>query len=188
MSSTRSGGAMRTIVLAVFAACSVWTGELGAQGTCAQNGFRGGNCATTDNATTAINITVLRAVAMSLSASGIALDPPQPDDFDAGFGQTVGPVLTVRANTPWSVSIRVTQPIWTSSVAPARADKPDTDLQWGVLAGGPFTDFTTVATTLASGAATGGTIVPLYLRVKYSWILDTPGTYSIPAQLTITAP
>lgn len=178
----RTAAGLCAVIFAAFGA------ELEAQGTCAQNGFYGGTCATTDNATTSINITVLRAIAMSLSASGFALDAPQPNDFDAGFGQTTGPVLTVRANTPWLVSLRLTQPLWTSSAAPARADKPATDLQWARFAGGPFTDFTTVAIALTSGGATAGTIVPLFFRVKYAWTLDTPGTYSIPAQLTITAP
>lgn len=162
---------------------------LRAQGSCDYNGT-GGSCTLggTD-AIYAINLTISRAVRVALSSSSIALDAPVSDDFDAGFGQTVGPTLTVRSNSAWSVSARVTQVQWTASPAPARANKPASDLQWSRFASGPFTDFTTSNVTVENGAiATAGTVVPLYFRVRYDWLLDTPGDYSIPVQFTITAP
>lgn len=158
-----------------------------AQGNCNYSGF-GGNCVLGDNATYAINLTITRAVRLGLSSTNIALNAPMPDDYDAGFGQSVGPVITVKSNSSWSVSIRTTQTNWTASPAPARPNKPSSELRWGTSAGGPFTNFTTTAVTVQSGAASAGTVIPLHFRVVYAWLLDRPGTYSLPVQLTITSP
>ncbi len=178
--------AVRLAPLALLLALMTSPVASSAQGTCRFNGA--GTCAVTGDVTSSISIVVSRAVLMSLSSSGIALDPPAPAAFDAGFGETVGPTVSLRANTTWSLSVHTTQALWTGSGPTARADKPATDLQWGLVAGGTFTDVTTTDATIQVGTATAGTDLPLYFRVKYAWLLDTPGNYSIPVQLTITAP
>ena len=159
-----------------------------AQGSCTYNGQNGG-CTVGDVAPYSITVTIMRAILLSPSTAGIALDAPGGADFDVGFGQTAGPTLTVKSNANWTVSARVTQTIWTALAAPTRADKPAADLQWARVAGGPFTDFSTTGVTVQAGTgATAGTMIPLFLRVKYAWLLDTPGSYSIPVQFTITSP
>jgi hypothetical protein len=180
-------GLVRAATALVALACAFAPARAEAQGNCNYSGF-GGNCVIGDNATYAINLTITRAVRLALSASSIALNAPMPDDYDAGFGQTAGPVLTVKANSTWSLSIRVTQATWTASPAPARANKPAAELRWGTSAAGPFTNFTTTAVTMQSGAASAGTIIPLHFRVAYAWLLDTPGNYSLPVQITLTSP
>lgn len=158
-----------------------------AQGTCTRNGQ--GTCMIGDDATHAIRITITQAIRLESTSGAVTLAVPSGLDYDAGFGLTVGPVLTMRSNIPWSVTLRATQLLWTATPAPSRPDKPVTDLQWGLAAAGPFTDLTTTATTIATGGAgTNGTIIPLHFRVKYAWLLDTPGTYSLPLQLTVTSP
>ena len=157
------------------------------QGTCTRNGQ--GTCMIGDDATHAIRITITQAIRLESTSGAVSLSSPSGLDYDAGFGLTTGPVLTMKSNIPWTVTLRATQPLWTASPAPARADKPVTDLQWGVAATGPFTDLSIAATTIATGAAgTNGTVIPLHFRVKYAWMLDSPGTYSIPLQLTVTSP
>ena len=158
-----------------------------AQSSCTRNG--NGNCRIGNNATYAITITVTRAIRPESSSSIIALASPSAPDFIAGFGQTTGPTLTMKSNAAYTITIRTTQGTWTASPAPARPNKPSGDLQWGTAAGGPFADFTTTAVTAATGAAaTAGRVVPLFFRVKYSWLLDTTGNYSLPIQLTVTSP
>lgn len=157
------------------------------QGTCTRNGQ--GNCTLGNDATHAITITITRAIRLESPSTSVALAAPSGLDYDAGVGLTVGPVLTMKANSSWSITLRATQALWTASASPARADKPVTDLQWGVAPAGPFTDVTTTAATIATGAAgTNGTPIPLHFQVKYAWLLDTPGTYSLPLQLTVTSP
>lgn len=161
---------------------------LRAQGSCTYGAFNG-SCQLGDNTTYAINITVTRAVRLALSATSIALDAPMPADFDAGFGQTAGPQLTVKSNSTWSISIRSTQATWTASGPSARANKPTSDLRWATNPAGPFTNLSTTATTMqVSAAPSAGTVVPLHFRVAYAWTLDTPGTYSLPVQVTVTSP
>lgn len=175
------------ILATVLALAAIAPSGASAQGSCNYSGF-GGNCVLGDNTTYAINLTITRAVRLALSASSIALDAPMPDDYDAGFGQTVGPVLTVKANSSWSVSIRTTQSTWTASPAPARPNKPASELRWATSPAGPFTNFTTTAVTVRTGTASAGTAIPLHFRVAYAWLLDRPGTYSIPVQVTVTSP
>lgn len=160
----------------------------GAQGQCQEKAD--GDCAVGGkNSTFAAFITVTTAVRMSLSSAAVALNAPGGAEFEAGFGQTTGPSLTMRANQSWTVTIRAAQATWTASAPPARANKPASDLRWGTSGAGPFTGLTTTAVSLATGpTATAGTVIPLYFRVMYAWTLDTPGTYSLPLQLTITAP
>lgn len=161
--------------------------ELRGQGNCTYDGF-GGECTIGNNATYAINLTITRAVRLALSSTSIALDAPVPDDFDAGFGQTTGPTLTVRSNSTWSVSIRTTQNTWTASPPPARPNKPSAELRWGTLPAGTFTSISTSAATVQTGGASAGTVIPLYFRVTYNWLLDRPGSYSLPVQVTIASP
>ena len=158
-----------------------------AQASCQRNGA--GSCTAGNTAAISLNVTVTRAILLSLGSSTIALTAPGAGEFDAGFGQTASPTLQIKSNAPFSVSLRSTQPLWSASPAPARANKPASDLQWAVAVGGPFTDLTTLGTTILTGAAgTAGTLIPLQFRVKYSWLLDTTGNYTLPLQLTLTSP
>ena len=109
-------------------------------------------------------------------------------EFAAGFGTPALTPLLIRANRSWTVTLRSTAGTWTGTGPQARPNKPVGELQWGTAAGGPFANMSTTAVTIGTGAATAGTTVNLYLRSVYQWTLDRPGAYSLPLQLTITAP
>jgi hypothetical protein len=162
------------------------------QGQCATSGAA--TCTTPNNNTHAISLTITRATRLVLSTTSITLLAATAGAFDTTFGTTVGPTLTVKSNQGWNVTTRVTQATWTGAVlggsgATPRANKPASDLLWGTSVAGPFTAYTTVPVQIqASGAATAGTVIPLFFRVVYAWSLDTPGIYTIPIQFTITAP
>lgn len=176
-------------LLALAGVVAISATSLMAQGACAVGSRTGGNCTIGGTATHSITITISRAVRLELSASSVPLDPATGAHFDAGFGQTAGPTLTVKSNAPWAVSVRSTQAAWTASGPTARVDKPSNDLLAGSSPLGPFLALTTTPVTLASGTAgTSGLVRPLTFRVAYAWLLDTPGNYSIPIQLTITSP
>jgi hypothetical protein len=162
-------------------------GAILAQGQCNERGD--GNCTVGGNATFAAFVTVTAAVRLSSPATSVSLTSPTGSEYDAGFGPSTGPVLTMKANTAWTVTIRSTQATWTASPAPARANKPLADLLWSTSATGPFTAMSTNGVSIATGVTgTPGTAIPLHFRVLYAWSLDTPGTYSLPLQLTVTAP
>ncbi len=177
------------------AVCLVLIGALGlgtpvrsatAQGTCEVNNQA--SCTFGNDASHAITVTITAAVGMATSASSVTIPTPDGNSFANGFGNPALLGVTVRANQGWTLSIRSTQALWNFAGAEARSDRPAADLQWGTLVGGPFTDMTTTNVSMSSGAASGAAVINLYLRARYSWALDGPGTYSLPIQLTLTAP
>lgn len=139
-----------------------------------------------------VQVTAPKVVRLTVSPASITLTSPTATDFDNGYAATTGPVVTVNANTPWTVSMRAGAALWTAtSTVPgvtARANKPSTDLQWSTSAGGTFTGFTTTNVTLASGIRTSAAATSLYYRTLHAWTLDTPGDYSLAVILTVVAP
>ena len=136
----------------------------------------------------AITLTITPTVRLATSTTGVALAAATASNFDAGFGAGTLMGVNVRSITTYTVSLRATTALWGAVGAGARPDRPAADLQWGTLLGGPYTDMTTSAVSLTSGVATGGTNTNLYLRGRYTWVLDSPGDYSLTVQLTLTAP
>lgn len=157
-----------------------------AQGTCQVNNRA--NCVLGGTAGYGMNLTVTTVVRLQIPSATVALGTATAAEFTAGFGAATLTPVTIRANRSWTVTLASTAAFWTGIGPLARANKPVTDLQWGTGAGGPFADLTMAQTTIGVGAATAGTVVSLYFRPRYAWTLDTPGAYSLPLQLTITAP
>ena len=137
-------------------------------------------------------MTAGRVVRLQMGVGSTALTAPTTSDFDAGFNSTTGPTLTVSANAGWTLHIRAASALWTatntSPGAPARANKPATDLQWSLASGGGFATLTTTDANLISGTATANTAATLHFQTLYNWTLDTPGNYSLSIVLTLTSP
>lgn len=159
---------------------------LGAQGTCEINNQA--NCAVGGDATHAITVSIGLAARLTTTLTTVLLTAPVVADFNTGFGPSTLVPFTVQSNGPWAVTALAATPLWVGSPGSARQDKPAADLQWGLLAGGPFTDFTTTGVAVTSGAATGTGVLNLYVRVRYQWDIDRPGAYTLPLQVVITAP
>jgi hypothetical protein len=166
----------------------LWGRSVAAQSSCTRNGTSG-SCTIGNNATYSIRLTITRAVRLELSGTGgVALNAPTADDFVAGVGQTTGPIVTVKSNSAWTVSLRSTNLLWTGVGPWARTDKPVGELRWATAPAGSYVPMTTAPATVLSGAATAGTNVTLYFRVTYAFLSDPPGTYSLPLVLLITSP
>jgi len=139
-----------------------------------------------------VSMTAGRVVRLQMSAGSTPLTAPTTSDFDAGFNSTTGPTFTVSANAAWTLHIRAASAVWTatntSPGAPARANKPATDLQWSLASGGGFAALTTTDANLISGTATVSSAATLYFQTLYNWTLDTPGNYSLSIVLTLTSP
>jgi hypothetical protein len=177
---TRRGALIALLALAGSAA------PLAAQGNCNVN--REGACVVGATAAYALNVTITSVVRLSLLNSAIALGTATPAEFTAGFGTPVEVALSIRANSGWSISIAALSPVWSASPATAWQTKPVSDLSWGASPVGPFVDMSGAPATIQSGGATANTVIPLYLRARYGWANDSPGSYSLPLQITITAP
>lgn len=157
-----------------------------AQITCTAN--LAATCTLGGAASAALNITIQQATRLTLASSSVALPQPTDVSYNAGFGAPGSVAFEIRSNANWRVSISSSATTWSFSPASARNDKPRADLQWATNIAGPFTDVTATATSIATGGATNSTIQTLYLRSKYNWTLDLPGSYSIAVQVTLTAP
>jgi hypothetical protein len=139
-----------------------------------------------------VSMTTGRVVRLQVNAASTSLTAPTPADFDAGFNSTTGPTVTVSANAPWTLQLRASSASWTatntSPGAPARTHTPAADLKWSTSAAGAFNALSTTDATLVSGTATAGIATTLFFQTRYSWTLDTPGTYRMSVVLTLTAP
>lgn len=168
------------LVLALAAA------PLAGQGTCEVNNQA--SCVAAGSAAQGISVTITSVARLSVPLGDIVLPVPGVGSYDAGLGVAGSVSLTVQANVPWAVAISAATATWTGSPASARQNKPAGDAQWAIAAGGPFTDVTTVAATIQSGVATGAGVVTLFIRPRLDWTTDAPGSYTLPLQLTLTAP
>ena len=134
--------------------------------------------------------TARRTVRVTVAPSSFSFSVT-PGDYNQGYTEALGQSVTVLSNNAWTLSIRSSQTSWTGTGG-ARLTKPRTDLQWSTSIGGPYTAMTgnnaASALQIASGTATAGTVVSVWYHVLWSWTLDTPGTYTVPVILLITAP
>lgn len=116
---------------------------------------------------------------------------PTASDYTQGYTQALGHSVTLKVNDTWTLSIRSSQTNWTASGG-ARTTKPRTDLEWATSSGGPYTAMpgnnAGSALTVVSGGATSSTTVNLWYRVLWDWTLDSPGTYTLPVILLLSAP
>lgn len=149
-----------------------------------------GNCSTAPITAT---MTVNAVVQLTLSTTSTTLTAPGSVDYDAGFVANTGPSATVQCNTTCRLQISSATALWAATTtvvsAPARTNKPASDLTWSTSAGGSFTGLTTSPVTVQSIGATGGSApVNLFYRTAYAWGLDTPGNYSLTVVFTLAAP
>jgi hypothetical protein len=158
------------------------------QGSCQVNGFATCVAPVTADATNSITFTITSAARLSLASTVVNLPAPTDVNFNSGLSGIASLDYTMRANTAWALSISASSALWSASPASARQDKPVGDLQWATSAGGTYTDMTTTPVAVSSGTATAGAVLAVWFRMKLGWTLDTPGNYSIPVTLIITAP
>ena len=104
-----------------------------------------------------------------------------------------GPTVTTTANFAHQLTISAQSSTWTftrPSGSTTTVSKAAGDLLWSMAAAGPFTSVTTTGAVIASSIAAGsGTVTgPIYLRSRWSWATDNPGTYSLALTITLAAP
>jgi hypothetical protein len=145
-------------------------------------------CTVGGTASAALTITISSVARVTMASSAVAMPAPTDSAYNSGFGSPGSVSFEVRANAGWTLVISSASTLWGFSPPSARSDKPRSDLQWSLSAGGSYLDVTGTQTTFASGTATNSSVQTLYLRSKYSWLLDRPGSYTIPVSITLTAP
>jgi hypothetical protein len=164
-----------------------------------------------------LNATVNVAHLLQLTVSGGAqttLASPVVTTYDSSataasvneypVGAT-GPLLTVKANRGWQLTIKAQNAYFTfakdatyalcrpgdatgtctgSSSSPL--GKQAGDLAWSLNAATSFAGVGTTAATVSSSAAGSSASYTIYFRAKWLYATDVPGTYTLPVIYTIT--
>jgi hypothetical protein len=125
-----------------------------------------------------------------------------PNEYPIG---ATGPVLTVKANRGWQLTIKAQNPTFTfakdatfglcrpgdatgtctnSSTTPL--GKPAGELVWSSNATSAFASITTAGLPVASAAAGSSASYTIYFRAKWAYATDVPGTYTLPVVYTVT--
>ena len=174
--------------LAAIVMCLALAMPLHAQSNCTDSGV---TCSTASG-TLLINITIGRALFLTVTPPTTALTAPTAAHYDAGFAETTGPTTAIRSNAPWVLAVSAASAVWSATdtqTQPARTNKPAEDLLWAASPAGPFVALTISPAAIASGnASTGATAASLFYRTLYSWALDTPGEYSLQVVFTVSSP
>jgi hypothetical protein len=145
---------------------------------------------TIQDPTMTITLNISRAARLSVGATSVPMPLPNALANDGAPGVPAVYSVTIQSNANWTLGLQGTAALWTGTpISTARQNKPASDLQWNNPAvNGTFLDVSQTTTQIGSGGATAGTLLSLNLRVRYSFGLDLPGTYTLPLQLLLTAP
>jgi len=134
-------------------------------------------------ATVRINLPVTDLITrLHVSTAGSEFGTVGFDDLTAGWSQTEGPVLSIKSNRQFVVSIAA------ATVTFGPAGKPSSDVSWAVTPGGPETSLTSGGATVLSLAAGGLASQPLFFRIAWNLEEDPPGLYLLDVMVTISAP
>lgn len=169
--------------LLLLAALGVVAGPVAAQNCRTPNGANG-SC----TLNVASSLTIPTVIRLSIDDTTTSLTTPTEASFNTGKAATTGPSITVQSNSPWTLYVRAGAATWTGVGAAARLNKPVGDLGWNTTGGASYTPMTTIDASVKSGTRTASNVTQIYYQVNWSWPLDTPGTYTLVVQYTVTSP
>lgn len=158
---------------------------IGAANASAQLGCSGATC------TVEVSMPVNDVLRLTLSATSVGLGTPTEADFAAGYRDVSGAAVNVsaKANRAFSVQVTGVTPSFSYLGTLTNPAKPASDLLWSTSAAGLSSTTNHMgasATLLNQGAGTFTS--PLYLRTRWDFARDVPGTYSLAIRLTVSAP
>ena len=181
---------MKVTKLFVMAAMTAVAGTAQAQTTvqCNAGGVGGEQNLSSPSSTCTVSsalTSVVPVVArMTISATTLSLTAPGATAFAATQAAStgvvdVGPTITVSSNSPYSLA--------SSSAANwggGSGNKPASDLLIKTNAG----TFDPIGAMPGGAAATNSDAFALQYKTRYTWTIDTPGTYTLTVNYTLTAP
>ena len=121
---------------------------------------------------------------MTISATTLSLTAPGATAFAATQAAStgvvdVGPTITVSSNSPYSLASSSA-----ANWAGGSGNKPASDLLIKTNAG----TFNPIGAMPGGAAATNLDTFALDYKTRYTWTIDTPGTYTLTVNYTLTAP
>lgn len=173
-----------TRIIAAAAMSAVLAGTAEAQVNCTGTASAGPtNCTVTNAVTT----NVPYVARLQVSAAATTLTAPVAANFgDAnGVSDNNALTLTVRANSSYKITASAASATWTGG----SGNKQVSDLKLSV---DNFTSAVTLSTSgvqLAMGASpTAGANYVVGYNTMYNWLTDTPGSYNLTVNYTLTSP
>lgn len=151
--------------------------------------------------TSVVTAVVAQILRLELNTLNTPMAPPDIPQFDSSrvaqspdqLPLTVGPIVTVRANRPWRVTVEATAPQFVFSPDPLYqlshpTGKAASDLNWSVSQSSGFRPLTAEGPQeLASNASRGSFVqYTVYYRTRWRYDVDVPGTYALNISYTIT--
>jgi hypothetical protein len=136
--------------------------------------------------TNQVSVAVPAVARLQISSLTTGLTAPLAADFapvGTGVSNPSGPTLTVMANVAWTVTASYAAANWTA--APVGPTKPATDLTITNDAGATYNAF---PFAVATGTATASTTKQVGYHTNYHFDVDTPATYSLVINYTLTSP
>ena len=174
-----------TRIIAVAAVMLLSAGTAGAQVNCTGTalGIAAGTCLVTNTVTT----TVPYVARLTLSSAATTLTAPTAADFNtvAGVNTAAAVTLDVKSNSSYTVTASAA----TANFSGGSTLKPASSLSFTKDAFATSTALSVAGSALGTGAAaTAGTLYTIGYKTRYDWLQDTPGTYTLAINYTLTAP
>lgn len=139
--------------------------------------------------TLTVQMPVADVFALTVAPISTPLLVPSWPDFTAGHKDAGAPVaITARANRSYTVTISAAAPTFSYTGSRPNPNKPRSDLQWALSAGGSFTSVGLGGTVLSGGSATNGASQNVYYRTLWSISQSPAGNYALDVSFTISAP
>lgn len=129
-----------------------------------------------------VSVTVPSVARLSIDNTSTPLTAPLAAQFlPGGVGVAdAGPTLTVAANVAWTVTASATG-LWSGG----SGNKPASDLTISNDAGATYHAFPFAINT---GTPTSSAAKAVKYHTNYSFTIDTPGTYTLVVDYTLTSP
>lgn len=127
--------------------------------------------------------------ALTVAPISTPLQTPTWADFTAGHKNAAAPVaITARANRSYKVTISSQASTFSYTGTRPNPNKPSSDLQWGLSAGGTFTSLGGGGTVLSGASATIGVTQHVHYRTLWNIAQAPAGSYALDVSFTISAP
>lgn len=151
----------------------------------------GPSCTVGTNCVHTLNATVPTLVQLTLENAATALGTLSQSEFD--LGQTIaGPRFEARANRSYNVTLAAASANWTGT---GNAAKAAGDVGFAVVTSaagcgtaGAYAALSTTAANIYAGTAGLSPRQQLCFDIAWNYATDVPGTYSLPLNLSVTAP
>ncbi len=134
-----------------------------------------------------VSSTVPYVARMTLSQGLTTLVAPAVADFNTPAGVNTLAALTLTVNS--NAAYKITAAAAATNFTGGSGNKLAGDLTYTVDGGTTFQALAGAGTTLGTlASATASTVYTIGYNTKYSWTIDTPGTYTLALNYTLTAP